>query len=268
MRQPKAFTLVELLVVLAIISILLAVMSPTFRGTMLRGQATQCGKNQENILTAWTQYASNHRMIISSANTSNHGCVNGCPAPTHFTCEHDCSGPHSREWCHWRDAWVANGHYGNSLRSIENGVLYQYLGNASTYRCPTPVYNYYSSYSFNGLLRGEGGAGQGSVEDFRSIRDPSNCMAMIEDDDFRGYNMNSWMLGGINTWIDYVGGNHGDGDNLGFCDGHVEFWQWKDPDTLSFPYPPGSTNPDDRKFGISDPGSVDIQRVYKVFWPL
>ena len=85
MKRDTAFTLVELLVVISIISILLAIMSPTFRGTMTRGQATQCAKNQENILTAWTQFAGNHNMLVTSSNTYNHGCVQSDPAPVHFT---------------------------------------------------------------------------------------------------------------------------------------------------------------------------------------
>lgn len=268
MVRRRGFTLIELLVVIALISILLALMSPTFRGTMVRGQTTQCAKHMQAILIAWATYPNEHKMIVSSANTGNHGCVNNCPAPVHFTCPHPCAdGCPSRELCHWRDCWVASGHYGNSRQSIEKGTLYPYINEVSPYRCPTPVYDYYSSYSFNGMLRGEGGMGA-SIEMLVNILNPSQCMALMEDDDFRGYNMNSWMVSsGEGTWIDYVGGNHNNGDNVGFCDGRVEYWQWQDPDTLTFPYPPGSSDPNARGFGYRDPGSVDVAHVQSVFWP-
>jgi len=230
MRKANAFTLIELLVVVSVISLLLMIMSPSFRMATLTVERTTCQNNQHQLLIAYPAWACDHQMRIVSSNTGG-----GC--------------------------WITGG---NSLAAITNGELWPYVMNTRVYRCPTPVYNYYSSYSFSGLLNGEDG-GYGSLRLWMQIQEPSRTMACIEDDDFRGYNVNSWMIRTFDGgWVDYVAGNHNEGDNLGFCDGHSEYYKWLDPDTLTYPYPPGGGSPG---FYYVDPGSVDVARIQAVYRP-
>jgi len=234
MGKRAGFSLVELLVVVAVITILLAILAPSYRRIVVRGQAVQCQNNQHQLLIAYAQWSADRGMRIVSSNTGS-----GC--------------------------WVASSSYGgNTLEGIVRGELYQYVQNVRPYRCPTPVYDYYSSYSFSGLLNGEDG-GYGSLQLWTHILEPSMTMACMEDDDFRGYNVNSWMIRtGDGEWVDYVAGNHDSGDNLGFCDGHSTYYKWLDPDTLTYPYPPGGGSPG--FYGI-DRGSVDTAAIQKVYRP-
>ena len=57
-----------------------------------------------------------------------------------------------------------------------------------------------------------------------------------------------------------MSGNHNGGDNLIFGDGHLEYWKWQDPDTLTLPYT-------DAWCYARDPGSVDLQRLWEVYRP-
>ena len=98
------------------------------------------------------------------------------------------------------------------------------------------------------------------------VTDPSHTLLFMEEDDWRGLNMNSWMCVPPNRWIDYVAGNHvtssgvGHGDNVSFADGRAEFWIWQDEDTISLTY--GSN----WRFGQADPGSADIARIGPYMW--
>lgn len=247
MPKRSAFTLIEVLVIIAIIAILLAILAPTMGRAGVLAEKTICASNMHQLALAWQQYASANRMYLVSSWTGDWCGCNDPPCDPKAPC------------------WVKSG---NSLAAISQGAMWLYTRNYDIYRCPTPVYNYYNSYALNGTLHGEGGmTARGYVKRFTQIRDTSTTMAYIEEDDYRGYNMNSWMIGGgEGQWIDYVAGNHDAGDNLSFCDGHVEYWVWEDPDTLTYPYPP--SNPDGSKsHSQRDAGSVDVARIQKVFWP-
>src|SRR5687768_12425054 len=58
---PPAFTLVEVLIVVAIIVILLAILVPALDRAMYSSSLAKCGTNLKNIATGSTQYAMNNR---------------------------------------------------------------------------------------------------------------------------------------------------------------------------------------------------------------
>lgn len=232
MIKRPAFTLIELLVVVAIIAMLLSILSPTARMFMVKSEMTECQNNMHQLTLAWQRYAVDHLMKVVSANTSN-----GC--------------------------WVcSSSRGGNTIEGITAGELWPYTGSVDIYSCPTPVYDYYVTYALSGMLRGEGGM-TGKVNTYMHVRAPSEVMCFIEEDDYRGYNCNSFMVhASPGHWIDYVAGNHDGGDNLSYCDGHVEYHKWLDPDTLTFPYKPGGGM---GHYGV-DPGSVDVEWLQERFW--
>lgn len=229
----SAFTLIEMLVIVAIIAILLAMLSPSARLSVIKSEMTECANNERQLTLAWQQYSVEHQMILVESNTNN-----GC--------------------------WVASGSQGgNTIAGMTFGVLWPYILDIDIYSCPTPVYDYYITYALSGMLHGEGGM-TGKVYMWMHIINPSEVMCFIEEDDYRGYNMNSFMCSAQpGKWIDYVAGNHDGGDNISFCDGHVEYHKWLDPDTLTFPYPP---NGGPRSHGYTDPGSVDVEYLQGIFW--
>ncbi|MBS2034657.1 type II secretion system protein [bacterium] len=73
MKKKKAgFTLIELMIVIAIIAILAAILVPNFLKARAQGQLTACKSNCKNIATALEMYASdNGGRYPSSANIKN-----------------------------------------------------------------------------------------------------------------------------------------------------------------------------------------------------
>ena len=61
-------------------------------------------------------------------------------------------------------------------------------------------------------------------------------------------------------WIDFVAGNHQTGDNVLFCDGHVEYHRWRNPNTLGLPY--GRAG-----FGTWDHNNEDLVQLWNWFDP-
>lgn len=61
MTRQRAFTLVELLVVVSIIALLMAILSPSLRRTIFLTRSTRCGSNQRQIASGMTNYAAHNR---------------------------------------------------------------------------------------------------------------------------------------------------------------------------------------------------------------
>lgn len=59
--RPRAFTLVELLVVIGIIALLISILLPTLNAAKLRAQAVVCGSNEHQIYTAIFMFAQDHK---------------------------------------------------------------------------------------------------------------------------------------------------------------------------------------------------------------
>lgn len=215
----KGFTMIELLVVIAILGLLLTLFSPGLIGIKYFAYRVQCGKSMEQLGKGWISYYAENNFNLVSAYTQDNG-----------------------------QCWVLQG---NTIESMELGQLWPYIGSIEVYMCPTPSSNaeYYRHFSINGRLNGEVSTARRRSD----ITDPSRTFLMIEDYDDSGYNVDSWQIASPNAWDDYVSGNHDEGDNLSFVDGHVEYWKWLDEDTL--------TN------SPSDPGSVDLERLWEVFRP-
>ena len=60
MRKNKGFTLIELMIVIAIIAILAAILVPNFMRARASGQLTACKSNERNIGTALEMYATDN----------------------------------------------------------------------------------------------------------------------------------------------------------------------------------------------------------------
>ncbi|MFP4496675.1 MAG: prepilin-type N-terminal cleavage/methylation domain-containing protein, partial [Vulcanimicrobiota bacterium] len=58
--NKKGFTLIELMIVIAIIAILAAILVPNFLRARAQGQYTACASNLRNVATALEMYATDH----------------------------------------------------------------------------------------------------------------------------------------------------------------------------------------------------------------
>ena len=67
MRNRNAFTLVELLVVIALITILLAILLPVLGRAREQARRVQCASNLRQITNAWMMYADNNQGLLPAA---------------------------------------------------------------------------------------------------------------------------------------------------------------------------------------------------------
>ena len=220
-ESRRGFTLIEMLVVLAVATVLMSFLAPTMLGLRSVVWRIYCESNQRQLTFAWAKYALEKRVLP----VSNTGGV---------------------------EAWQRSSDFGDTYDALTQGSLWPYAQDIALYHCQASVYPYKVSYSLSARLRGEASL----ADTFQAVPDPGNAMVFIEEYDNRGYNMNSFLLDPANyNWIDVVAGNHQQGDNLAFADGHVEYWKWLDPRTLTFA----------GGHYASAPGSVDLDRLNRVY---
>ncbi len=139
MRPQKAFTLVELLVVIGIIAVLIAMLLPALRGAQEQANRVLCMNHHKQLLLATRTYALDNKDVLPFCN-SNAGETGGG-----FT------GP---GWLYWRTEVAKTGRWQQD--HVMTGVLWKYLRNIKIYRCPfeTPpprpnTTNELSSYCMN-----------------------------------------------------------------------------------------------------------------------
>jgi prepilin-type N-terminal cleavage/methylation domain-containing protein len=103
--RKRAFTLVELLVVVAIIAILITLMSPLVMSAAKRGRELECLNNMKQIGLAFQGYVSTYTKLPSAV---------------------------------WDDHYISwlNGKLGYNKESLEAGSLFPYVKNAKLYKCP------------------------------------------------------------------------------------------------------------------------------------
>jgi len=70
MRKRKGFTLIELMIVIAIIAILAAILVPNFLRARNQGQLTACKSNLKNMGTALEMYSTDYSGIYPAATAS------------------------------------------------------------------------------------------------------------------------------------------------------------------------------------------------------
>jgi len=141
------------------------------------------------------------------------------------------------------EAWVKEG---AGYDPIRQGAMFGYVNTVDAYRCPSDYSKNERSISITGTMRGENWNkhltapndtwamwGTDRIDQIKSMNDQ---LIMLEELDNRGWNVGSWIMYVGNAqkwnWIDYMPTFHGEGTNLGFADGHVNFYACKDKDTI------------------------------------
>ncbi len=230
----RAFTLLELLIVITIIVILVALLMPALDGSTARARTAQCISNMRQLSGAWTSYHADNGGNFPVAETGA-----GC--------------------------WVLSG---TGTAAIEGGVLFPYVKDVKVYQCPAAMQiepHNDRSYSVSGRLNGTYGS-LSTADRIAKLTPAAQCLLFIEEYDYRGgYNNGSWVINPApsNNWIDYVPAWHQNGINLSFCDGHAEHWTWIDPGTKDLATKVQSFNVS----AVSTNSLNDLRRVQAVFKP-
>jgi len=227
-RRADGFTLVELLVVMAIILLLAALLLPALSAAKSHAWSAGCLSNLKQQQIAWHVYAGDNRESLvpndSFSSVSQQGSTN-----LPFSSESGAT------WC----PGIAP--LDTTTSNICQGLLYPYNQSAGIYRCPAdlssvsnnPGLSRTRSYCMNISLCCDDGVGSFRTASEIYNPSPAQLFVLIDthpldiwDSTFGIFSANSVYS---NYWLDLPADWHGRGANLSFADGHAEHWTWRAP---------------------------------------
>ena len=236
-RMPCwGFTVLELLVVVAIIGVLAAVLLPVLAKTKKKAQSTPCVNNHRQLILGWLSYAHDEGELMPDVDG-----VDKLPAVTNWV-----AGDLERP----RDAT-------NTALLVDptQSLMARYVPAAAVYKCPSDPSQFVRSVSMNNRMNPQrahgipsctGGIGTNfltyrKLEDFRN---PSDVFVILDEryDSINEGNFavdmsNTGSLSGNGTsnpyyWVDTPASYHDGAATFSFADGHVEAHKWLEASTL------------------------------------
>jgi len=245
----RAFTIVELLVVIGTIGILTATLLPALAKSRQKVPAAQCQSNLKQLALGWILYSTENQDILPV--NGGEGYQPSAPDPSIYA-----------QWCPGR-VDSGTGKQPTNTAWIKAGQIYPFVNDPSFYRCPSDPSTYVSAA---GVVYPRGGKGDPRV---RSVSmnaymnpDPNSGMAASpftcyrKDTDLahpgaanlwvftdqNPYNINDDYIlvepsnntnpPTGNIWYDCPGSFHGGSGSLAFADGHAQIRKWRDPVVL------------------------------------
>jgi len=236
-RNRPALSLVELLVVIAVIAILLALLQPALSRARAKAREVTCLNNLKQLQICAKLYSlDNDDLLLPNRNVY---YVGGNTRSVGFS--------NNMTWC----AGVAP--FDTTTENIEHGLLFRYNKSTDIYRCPsdksrvrTPTgeilhlrrtRSYNMSQSINGLPYPDGTQVPPSFTKESEIDDPAPSKLIFfvgvhEDsifDSHFGIPPRGSSLAAEPHWWDLPANRHSQGCSFSFADGHVEHWRWVRP---------------------------------------
>lgn len=219
--KRNAFTLIELLTVIAIVATLAAFLLPAFARVKEKAKGTQCISNQRQLWLGWCQYADDNSDRIPYA-----------------------AGQGDATWC------PLNGNWWLPEYSTDHSPLANYVSKRGTWKCPS----FYMpedafSMSMNTFVGGLEGYAGGEPDYNNSLPKPMTWYAkrgtipaalfLLTDTKSPGI-PGDWFVNDITWndpatyWANYPSLSHGKASAFVFVDGHAEIHHWRDQRTISW----------------------------------
>jgi prepilin-type processing-associated H-X9-DG protein/prepilin-type N-terminal cleavage/methylation domain-containing protein len=241
----SAFTLVELLVVIAVVAILATLMTAALSEAKSKGHSIACLSHERQLIVAWHVYADENEGRVAR----NYGITR--------TLETIADGTY-QNWVNNVLDWSTDPMNTNRALLFAGGLGPYLVKQHEVYRCPSdsvlsPPQRSLGwtararSYSMNAMV---GDAGEFTTQGFNTnnpayqqffalteIPQPSDIFVFIEEhpDSLRdGYFLNS---ASSYQWTDLPASYHSGGANIVFADGHAEYQRWKVGSTRVPPRP-------------------------------
>jgi prepilin-type N-terminal cleavage/methylation domain-containing protein/prepilin-type processing-associated H-X9-DG protein len=259
--RRSAFSLVELLIVMAIILVLVSILLPAVGSARSLAQRTTCQNNVRELLMATQQYVINDpegRMPYPNWGGS-FGATNW-------------DSPTAPGWLYTYP------HYGTTPDDMQTGTIWKYIQDERVYHCPLHVPPYLgpsnefcqniTSYIVNGAVCGYGNKRSIPCYAWSSMWKPSESMYLFECATYGEAVTNGAAVTAANTpggyWNDgasypnqnSLSNRHGTGASVGFFDWHVEYFDVNGYQFLLTQYPgPLWCNPGTVHNGTSSAGS-------------
>ena len=229
-RGRRGFTLLELLVVVAVIGLVGSMLLPSIVRSKSRAQAILCLRSLYQVHTAWTMYADDNFGWLP-------GVISG-------------SYPGSDRWVSgWLDFSSSTDNTNTLyLTELRYSQLAPYIREAAVYRCPSDrsevtmngrPHSRVRSLSMNCWMNyiGTTPIGQDQFQVFRRLDDivspaPERAWVLMderEDSINDGLFQTNLKLRGVQARIvDYPASYHGRSAGIVFADGHAEIKRWQD----------------------------------------
>lgn len=229
----KAFTLIEVLVVVTIIALLLAILLPSLNRAREVSRRTVCLHNLKMLGQCWVLYHTvNKGALVAGVADSRE-----VTPPTNV----DWLKTHAPGWTRYTSNTPNSEPITKQLAAIRAGALYKYARNEAIYRCPRTRGREMRTYSTN---QGANGYVEGAFDGGHTWNDwvarridemTPPCNRLVFFDDFPENWDACWMISPVKaTWWNPLSLRHDLGTTLTFADGHAEWWAWTDPQTRKF----------------------------------